>query len=194
MKKLSFFLFVLFSFSMITTAAASASGNINGFVGVKNLESDDWGLLDEHIELGVMADFAPAVDFPINFAFGILTSGDEETYYDTVLGDYIEVDGSTAEFSFGIRKYLGPRNSSFQPYIGGGLALIYAEREEVNGFLTISDDDTSGGVWIDAGLMWTINHFNVGLAARYSDAEVTLFGVDTEAGGEHLGLLVGYHW
>ena len=194
MKRLTFFLLVFFTFSMLATATASASRNINAFVGVKNLESDDWGPLDEHIELGVMFDFAPAEDYPINFAFGIHASGDEETYYDTWLGDYIDVEGSTTEFSFGVRKYLGPRNSSFNPYIGGGLALIHAKLEASDGFFIVSDDDTRGGIWIDAGLMWSINRFNFGLAGRYSDAEVTLFGVDGEAGGSHLGVIFGSQW
>jgi len=37
-------------------------------------------------------------------------------------------------------------------------------------------------------------HFNIGLEGKYSTADVTLFGIDADAGGGHFGMLVGFHW
>jgi hypothetical protein len=34
----------------------------------------------------------------------------------------------------------------------------------------------------------------IGLDLRYSEAEVTLFDEDREAGGFRTGVTVGYHW
>ena len=61
--------------------------------------------------------------------------------------------------------------------------------------ISVSDDDTALGLWIGGGVYWTpAEHFNIGLEAKYSNAEVTLFGVDANAGGGHFGALIGYHW
>jgi len=37
-------------------------------------------------------------------------------------------------------------------------------------------------------------HFKIGLEGKVSTADVTLFGVEVDAGGGHLGLLAGFHW
>ena len=85
MKAQCFSVFILLFFSLVTTTTASAIGNINGFIGVKNLKSEDWEPAEEHVELGLMVDFAPNDDFPVNVAFSILSSGDETTYFEEVL-------------------------------------------------------------------------------------------------------------
>lgn len=181
--------------SLTVTTTAMATGNVNGYIGFKFLEEDDWAPVEDHVEFGVMFDFAPSKDFPVNFAIDLLVSvGAEDDYYDTFSGSYVDIYGYTSELALGVRKYLAPRDSKINPYIGFGLALIYAEYETEFGFITISDDDNAAGIWIDGGVLWTFKHFNIGFDVRYSDAEVTLFGIDAEAGGFHTGAVVGYHW
>ena len=61
--------------------------------------------------------------------------------------------------------------------------------------LRASADDDAIGFWIGGGIYWTLGeHFNIGFDLRWSKAEVTINGVDGEAGGGHAGLLLGYHW
>lgn len=163
------------------------TGNVNFFLGQKSLDSDDWAPLDDQGEFGVLVDFKQR-SWPVSVAIDILVSADEET----VLGS--PVDGITSEINGGVRKIWEVTGSSVRPYIGGGLALIAADLERRN-FTTVSDDDNSLGIWLNAGVYWTLGQsFNLGLDLRYSKAEVTLFGVDVEAGGTHAGLILGYHW
>lgn len=169
----------------------AVTGNVNVLLATKALEEDDWGSeLDQQPELGVLFDFRQN-DWPVNLAVDLLVSADSFTE------DGVEVTGSTIELNAGVRKHF-ENAGSITPYIGGGLALIKAELEaEADtsfGTVTLTEDDNGIGFWLNAGLAWTINQVNFGLDLRYSDAEVTLSGIDGEAGGTHVGLFAGYHW
>jgi opacity protein-like surface antigen len=177
---------IIFAFTSMTAHAQGSSGNANLFLGSKKLDSDDWEPLEQQAELGVMFDFNLA-DWPVNMAIDLLVSADTATIFG------VDIEASTTEIDFGARKYFDT-GSSFSPYIGGGLALVSAELKATEGPLTISEDDTSMGFWVNLGMVWTINQVNFGIDLRHSNAEVTLYGDDAEAGGNHIGLLVGYHW
>jgi opacity protein-like surface antigen len=177
---------IIFAFTSMTVHAQGSSGNANLFLGSKKLDSDDWEPLEQQAELGVMFDFNLA-DWPVNMAIDLLVSADTTT----MLG--VDIEATTTEIDFGARKYFDT-GSSFSPYIGGGLALVSAELKANEGPLTISDDDSSMGFWVNLGMVWTINQVNFGIDLRHSNADVTLYGEDGEAGGNHIGLLVGYHW
>jgi hypothetical protein len=72
--------------------------------------------------------------------------------------------------------------------------MINAEIEAEAYGLSVSVDDAVG-FWIGGGVYWTLGeHFNIGFDVRWSKAEVTIDGLDFEAGGTHAGLLLGYHW
>jgi hypothetical protein len=164
------------------------TGNLNGYWGIKNLDSDDWDPVDEHSQYGILLDFRPK-NWPVNIAIDYLKSDDDVTI--SIFGPTIKVEGETREIDIGIRKIF-ENSSTIRPYVGGGLAFINGEF----GFAgLISEDDDAIGIWIDVGLYWTLaEHFNIGFDLRYSKAEITLFGVDGEAGGLHAGLIFGYHW
>ena len=189
------FCFLLLAIPM-TPQAAQWTGNINGFIGAKMLDDNDWKPLDEHGEIGVLFDFAPTKDFPVNIAIDLLASGTNETYVDPFFGGVVDADAYTSELAFGFRKYLMPHKAMIKPYIGAGVAIISAEIEafRFSNSTTVSDDDNDVGPWLEGGVVWTLKHFNIGFDIRYSDAEVTLFGRDYDAGGFHTGLIAGYHW
>jgi hypothetical protein len=82
-----------------------------------------------------------------------------------------------------------------RPFIGGGLAVINAQVKGTALGVSVSDDDTGVGVWLEGGAYVTLGeHFNIGAEARWSKAEVTLFDVSGEAGGFHVGALLGFRW
>lgn len=185
MKK-SIIVTILMLFS-ITAHANGSSGNVNFLLGTKSLDKDDWGPFDEQVAFGVLIDFKQQ-NWPISIAIDLLGSLDQETL------SGVETEGSTTEIGLGIRKIWEVSGSSIRPFIGGGLAFVSAELK-TNTFVTVSDDDTGTGIWLNGGVYWTLGpHFNLGLQARYSKAEVTLFNVDGEAGGTTAGLMLGYHW
>ena len=173
---------------VMSAPAFAVSGNVNLFLGQKNLNSSDWKPVEEQPEAGVLFDIR-GDNWPVSIAVDVLGSAD--SYRDNKLGKHYR--GSTYEFDVGVRKVLSNSESNFHPYVGGGLALVRAKIEE-----TVSNqsvDDNSVGIWLDGGIYWTFaRHYNLGLDLRYSRAKVSLIGGDAEAGGAHGGLVFGYHW
>jgi hypothetical protein len=50
-------------------------------------------------------------------------------------------------------------------------------------------------VWAGGGVFWRLGRrFNLGGTVRWSDAQVTLFDNDVQAGGVTYGLLLGWGW
>jgi hypothetical protein len=184
--------------AMISSAgSAFAAANINAFLGAKFLNEDDWEPLETQGEFGVLIDFKPK-SWPVSMAIDTLASYDEETTTIVVPGVGSvseEVQGSTGEFDLGVRKYWEP-HPKMHPYLGGGLAFISAAvQAKTSKYTYVRDDDVGVGLWINGGVFWTLEkHFNIGVDARLSGAQVDLFDDERQAGGFHLGLLLGYHW
>lgn len=181
-------LLLLSGLPFANTWASDWSGNLNFMLGGKHLEENDWEPLERHGEFGVLVDFKRR-EWPVSIAIDMLGSADEET----ILG--VDLEARTSELDLGVRKVWEVPNQPIRPFIGGGVAFIGAELEGREGFVTVSDSDNGVGLWLAGGVYWTIGrHFNLGLELRHSRAEVTLYGVDVEAGGDHAGVLLGYHW
>jgi opacity protein-like surface antigen len=172
----------------VNTLAQGSTGNVNFFLGQKALEEDDWAPLDEQAELGALFDFRQP-DWPVNLAVDLLVSADSMT--EAFTG--IELTASTVELDAGIRKHF-ESSGPVTPYIGGGIAFIQAEIEASYGSVSVTEDDSGVGYWMNAGIAWTIGQVNLGLDLRYSDANATLSGYEVETGGTHVGVFAGYHW
>jgi hypothetical protein len=167
-----------------SSSYAETTGNVNFVLGLKMLDEDDWAPVEDQGELGALISWGKE-GWPVHIAIDILgTSATEENLF--FLAD---VEGSTFELDVGVRKVWG--KNIVRPFLGGGIALITAEFEAFG----ISDDDNAVGGWIDGGVFWRLGErFNIGFEVRVSRAEVTIFGVDAEAGGEHFGLILGFGW
>ena len=166
--------------------ALSGTGNVNFFLGQKYLKESDWEPVEDQPEFGAEISFG-GESWPVLIAVDVFGSTNEET----ISG--IDIEGSTAEIGVGVRRIWEPGRT--RPYIGGGLALVVAEFEGRFSGVTLSEDDTGIGAWVGGGVFWRLgSRFNLGIAARYSKAEVTIFGVDAEAGGTHVGILLGWGW
>jgi opacity protein-like surface antigen len=172
------------------------TGNINLLLGTKMLDEDDWEPVDEHSEFGISFDFKQK-HWPVSIAFAYLSSEDDAsaTLYDPFFGFVTaDVEGETQEVSFGVKK-IWDATEIVKPFVGGGLAFINAEFSGTMFNVTMSEDDDAVGVWLVGGVIFTLaKHLNLGVQARYSYAEVELFGVDGDAGGLHGLFMVGYHW
>jgi len=178
---------VILMLFVLNAHANEWSGNVNFFLGQKSLDSDDWGVLDDQSAFGVLVDFKQD-HWPVSVALDFLGSYDDVTQLGT------KFEGGTFEFDVGVRKIWEVSGSPVRPYIGGGLAFVSAKLEE-SGPFPASDEDNGTGIWLNGGVYWTLGQsFNLGLDLRYSDAEVTLYDVDGEAGGTFAGLMLGYHW
>jgi hypothetical protein len=177
---------VILMLSFLNLNASEWTGNANLFFGKKTLEEKNWREADEQAEFGVLVDFKQS-HWPVSIAIDIL--GSEEVIA-------FSTEGRTTEFDIGVRKIWDAENSSIRPYIGGGLAFINAEITSTGFFSdTVSQDDSGTGIWFGGGIYWTLwQHFNLGIDLRYSQADVTLFDENIDAGGTHAGIILGYHW
>jgi opacity protein-like surface antigen len=168
-------------------AGSYGTGNLNLLLGQKSMDGD-WDPVDDQGEIGVLFDYRER-NWPISLAVEILGSSDDKSYSN---GD---VEGSTTEICIGVKKIWDIRNFPLKPFVGGGVAYINAEIDDNYPAVSYSDDDSAIGFWLEGGFYATLSqHFNLGLILRISRAEVTLFGDDMEAGGDHIGLILGYHW
>lgn len=173
---------LLFLFTVVSPARAELggfTGNANLLIGGKFL-NDDWMPTENHLEFGVQFDVKKE-GWPVSIAVEYLRSSAEETIVP------FDFEMTAWELNLGVRKVFD-QYGNMHPYVGGGLSIIGAELEIV-GFGTA--DDSGVGIWLGGGVYWTLSeHFNVGGELKYSFADV--FG--SNAGGIHIGGLVGYHF
>jgi opacity protein-like surface antigen len=170
------------------TQANSWTGNVSGYVGHKSVDDEDWPNLDSQTSFGVISDFRKQ-SWPVSIAADLIFSADVHE------SGVAEDTGGTVEAHLGARKIFTLDNSSFRPYVGGGVALVTALLENENAGVTVDDDDRAVGAWVGAGTYYAVTpSFNLGLDVRYSKAEVTLFDKEREAGGLNAGITAGYHW
>ncbi len=189
---------VVLGLGLIAVSAASAAGstaNVNFFLGNKSLDEDDWADIDQQPEFGALMSFGGS-DWPVHVAVDVLGSTKEKTVFElsTEFGDLSgKLTGTTTEVDLGVRKVwaLG----KVRPFVGGGIAIINGEVKFEVGDVSISTDDTGTGAWVDGGVFWRLGkHFNIGVEARFSRAQISLEGIDVEAGGSHLGMILGFGW
>ncbi len=170
------------------TQADGWTGNVSGYLGHKSVDNDDWPNLDSQGSVGVISDFGKQ-SWPVSIAADLIIAG---TVHESGAN---EDTGGTVEMHLGARKIFALQNSSFRPYVGGGVALVTAILENENAGVTVDDDDNTVGAWVGAGTYYAVTpSFNLGLDVRYSKAEVTLFDKEREAGGLNAGITAGYHW
>lgn len=170
------------------------TGNLNFFLGQKilNEDSDDLESLDEQPQFGLLLDFKKE-NWPVSLAIDYLSSKDDVTEFDPISALNWTFELSTTELDVGLRKIFDGPGSQIKPYVGGGAAYISAESEITNGFWTETWDDNGIGFWLNGGVYWTLGQgFNIGVDLRYSSADVG--EEDADAGGTHVGLLLGFHW
>ena len=184
MKKITFLVIACFLFSIPNLAiCADWTGNLNVFLGSKSLDEDEWEPTNEQDEFGIEVDFKKQ-SWPVSIAIDFLSASGEGK----LMG--IKFESETSEINMGVRK-IWDKSSHMRPFIGGGIAFITGEFSG----LGLSDDDSATGFWIGGGVYWTLaEHFNIGLKVKSSSANVTLFGVEADAGGGHFGVLAGFHW
>lgn len=165
--------------------------NLNLIVGQKQVDEDDWGAdLEKQILYGVMADVRPRL-LPFSIALDILASQESAD----VSGE--DFTGKTYEIDVGLRKYFNIVPGPVTPFVGGGLAIINADIEGSIAGSEINDSGVGYGYWLDAGLVLVVGErFNIGAAARYSDAEADLDSAtaavdEIKAGGVILAAFAG---
>ncbi|UCF67741.1 MAG: hypothetical protein JSV80_00075 [Acidobacteriota bacterium] len=181
--------------SIHASLPAHAEGNVNFILGQKSLDDDGWGRLDEHAEIGVLVTFGEE-DWPVHIAIDFIATAD--TITTVPIGSRLDIEAFTSELGVGVRKIW--KKDNLRPFVGGGVAMIGGELDFIDTRgVSFGEDDQALGLWVDGGVFWRLGKkFNIGFDVRISRAEIELrpFGdrVDVKAGGDHIGLLLGWGW
>jgi hypothetical protein len=176
---------------------ARYEGNLNFMIGQKWLKDSEWSPVSEQPELAVLFAFAPERS-PIYFAIDVMYSRDTQTMNTALYGDVV-VEGTTQEYSIGIRKVWNGGGRSTQPFLGAGGCLVVSNLNLDSPVLAEHFGDQSYGVWVEGGITWRLGkHVNLGFELRYSTSAASFENsgppIDVDAGGFHAGILIGYGW
>ena len=201
---------VVLSGSILCGAALAAGGEASLLLGQRALSEDEF----EDAGADTTNQFGVAVsldfDWPVALAFDLLSSSDDQTLdLSTSFPYQVATDVETLEFDVGIRKFF-LEESRFRPYIGGGVAWVQLEAQQVETLslgpgieqetIVVDDDDSGAGVWLDGGCMYRFGSFHVGVDVRWSDASADLVpngsggSVDLDSGGIQYSAAFGYPW
>lgn len=165
-------------------------GNIGGMIGQTQLKDSDWGSQSRQDAVGLIADFG-APSWPFSLSVDFMGHGDEGNT------STHKNEAYAAEAHIGLRKIFDGGNAAFKPYIGAGIALINAEMrsEDKSTGLSRIEEESSTGLWAGVGSYVELGeHFQVGADLRYSEAHVTLFDQERQAGGLLSTVTAGYYW
>jgi outer membrane protein with beta-barrel domain len=160
------------------------NGNARIFLGAKGLDETDWEPVEIQNEFAILTDFGPEgwpVHFAVDLRFG---ASDTEDF----LG--LDVESTSWEINFGVRRVFNPE-MPVRPYVGGGIAVGGAAMD-------LDGDTESGsgvGFWLDFGVDFSVGGpFTVGLEFAWSFIPIDVAGVDTDAGGFHIGITFGFSY
>ena len=174
------------------------TGNINVGAGLKFMEPAWEDLAGFTIETG----FRLATDlrmrkWPINIALDFAYAYAPEVYQDLrASGNGLAKQSlHTYEICAGVRKIFDFRLYSVRPFFGGGLGYLYTEWDLDGEIYHSSIADGFPGIWLNGGVYWELDrHFNIGIDWMYSWAQITFYNEALNNGGQHLNMLLGYHF
>jgi hypothetical protein len=171
--------------------AAIAGGDVNVLLGMKPLDESDWAPVEKQGAFGVEVTFGREA-WPVWIAIDYFGTAAVEEVVPINVGGIVtfgDITGTTFEFDFGVRKIWGSKRT--RPFLGGGVGVVGATFDAD----IASDSDQTAAVWAGGGVFWRLGRrFNIGGSVRWSDAQVTLFDNDVQAGGFTYGLLLGWGW
>jgi hypothetical protein len=174
---------------MLCASAAQAAGNINGTVGIRQLDKDFWGPVDQQAAIGVVADFALGHSLPLYISVGGNVSVDEHK------DDFGDATGAVFDMTAGFKVM--PRSGVFRPYAELGVASVGADLEfHSDDYDDGEDDDQSFGYYAGFGALFRIGrHFNLGANVRWiAGTSIELFGQKTDADSFIGSVVIGYGW
>ena len=168
------------------------TGHTSYIIGYKKLSSD-WAPADNQFEFGLIDVDFKRKHWPVSIAGQVLLS------YSSKIPELVSSRGDfsgTYELNLGLRKVWDSR-PRFQPYVGGGAALVGGSTTTQLGRrdYTQEDNDAGLGYWLGTGFYWMVSDsFHTGVNVQYTHAEITLFDRELSTGGLHVNILLGTSW
>lgn len=171
-------------------ASESSSAPVSSFqVSLARRQLDAyWEPVDELFAIG----FAYSYEEPdsLGFELGFQYARDSATAFSPLIGSSIAIDLDSIEFNAGLRKTFA-RDAPIQPFVGAGVTFIQAQLAGEGLGVSVSDNDSSLGLYLHGGLMIPFgDRFRIGLDLRIvRGTEGELFGAEGDMDYEQFGVL-----
>ncbi len=194
----------------LSAVAFAGGGEASVLYGQRALAEDE--IEDADADNATQYGVAVSLDFdwPFLLALDLLSASKDKTQDQSGAFPYqISTEVQTLEFDVGVRKFF-LRDSRWRPFIGGGLAWVQLDAQQIESgsfgpgteYSTAVVDDSDGGVglWLDGGFLFRFGSFHVGVDARWSDASADIApigstgSIDIDSGGIQYAAAFGYHW
>lgn len=197
----------------------SMTGNIDFGIGQNQLSNSDWKIggeidLKKMTNFGIIADVAVHPEFSL--VLGIMTGSKDDKYVyedNTDPTSYYEYDEekfnlTILDLFFGFRKYFViPDSKNIKPHIGIGfinrkLTIKEDYYYEYDDYITpsnsmtdqgtFSESKTTTGLFIDTGVKYVMNNFNVGIELMFITGTKISDWPPKDANGFQYRLVLGY--
>lgn len=164
--------------------------DFNFLLGQKYLNNDDWGILDEQLLTGLESTWRGPT-WPVGVAFDGMFSNAEKRRNEFTQEETV-TRASTLELGLGLRAIVP--FGRVRPYVGGGAAVAQGDIQTLR---RNEADEAAGaggiGWWACGGVFLRVGQTaNVGLAVRWSQANVKSGSFDANAGGMAYALTAGF--
>lgn len=171
--------------ALLWSSLAAAGINLTLVAGGRSLDEGFDGRLDSHVALGATVDFGEP-EWPVRVALGLHGSVDSEPVaFDELTVSMLELSAGAVWYP--LEEEADGRRKRTQPYLGGGLALLWVDLDDPHCFFLDCefhdvDDDFSPALYANGGVVWRLGErLHLGLDARW------LVGSDVELLGEDFG-------
>ena len=170
---------------------AQPSGNMLVLsLGGRGLDESQWSPVEDQVSFGFEFVHEP-IDSLIGFEVGTQFGFSGERINVPPTGD-ADVISTVSELYGGAHKTFF-RDATTQPYIGGGVTLLYALFATDFGNVTTSDEDSTAGLYVHGGVQTHVaKNFVIGLDLRaVFGTDITLFGSSGDADYGQVAFFLG---
>jgi opacity protein-like surface antigen len=150
-------------------------------IGGRSLHDSDWDPIDDQVAFGFEFVREP-LDAPLGYELGTQVGTSTESVHVTGTGNSADVTSLVSEIYGGLHKTF-LRDAAVQPFVGGGLTLVYASLDSHFHSFDTSDDDTTVGLYVHGGFETRIaNNLVLGIDLRgVFGTDINLFGNSGDA-------------
>lgn len=181
-------------------ARAQAAGNVQLQIGLRTLDREPWGEVDDQWAWGVEADFG-AGRWPVHIQMGLHASEGEKrrtscfAWFCDV--GKVELKGTLQEASLGVVKIWSPGERA-RPFLAAGGEVVNAELKDRR--TGVDHEETSSAAYAAGGVFWQTSkstrvRLNSGVEARVVlGARLKIDGTEKSADYYQLAYLIGVGW
>lgn len=146
---------------------------------------------DRKFEMGISFDLKKK-SWPIRLAFdsSFLHAESETKSNSYNLEEKKNLVFFRSDLGIGVKKFLN-LSSVVKPFLGSGIYLV-----RIYGEMAGKSEIVAGiGYWIGAGVYFNLpKHFICGFQWKKSKADIKIFNVHCNSGGDHFSLMAGFHF